>query len=358
MVYGGVELPWEWSDAYKLRSVLYPVYLAIPFWFLKITGLDYYHSVILAPKIAHIILTIVCDSYLWKIGKLIVGKDATRVAMFVLFFSRLYNDLMIRTFTNSIETIFQIIAFYYFLKVTNKFDKNIALLTALLTVSFMIRNTSPIGWPPLILIKVIKDRSLIPFIIAFVTVFIPVVFVSILIDSSYYNEFPVITSLNFMRVNLSEGLSKYFGSHPVHFYFTRTMPMFFTVSYPAVLYGFYAYTKDKWDQTPFAAILSGFYVLIFSIIAHKEDRFLLPIIPFCGLMAGYAIYKWANHGPSNRISLKILKLLIYVYILVEVSQNLIMQNYQDRHWEIPSYLAAKHESPHSVYFIHGLAAPY
>jgi hypothetical protein len=93
---------------------------------------------------------------------------------------------MIRTFTNSIETIFQIIAFFYFLKVTNKFDKNIAILTGLLTVSFMIRNTSPIGWPPLILIKIIKDRSLVAFIMAFVVVFIPVVFVSILVDSFYY----------------------------------------------------------------------------------------------------------------------------------------------------------------------------
>jgi hypothetical protein len=186
MVYGGVELPWEWSDAYRLRSVLYPAYLALPFWFLKQLGLDYNFAVITAPKIAHIILTIFCDAYLWKIGKLIVNKDATRVGFFILLFSRLYNDLMIRTFTNSIETIFQIIAFYYFLKVTNKFDKNIAILTGLLTVSFMIRNTSPIGWPPLILIKIIKDRSLVAFIMSFVVVFIPVVFVSILVDSFYY----------------------------------------------------------------------------------------------------------------------------------------------------------------------------
>ena len=92
-----------------------------------------------------------------------------------------------------------------------------------------------------------------------------------------------------MKVNLQEGLSKYFGSDPAQFYMIRTMPLFFSVSYPAVLYGFYAYTKDKWDQTPFAAILSGFYVIVFTIIAHKEHRFMLPIIPICGLMGGYAI---------------------------------------------------------------------
>lgn len=125
---------------------------------------------------------------------------------------------MVRTFSNSVEACFQVIAFYYFLKVSNKFDKNIVMLTFLLTLSFMIRNTSPIGWPPLILIKVIKDRSWIPFLLAFVLVFIPVAFLSVAIDSYYYGVFPVITSLNFMRVNVSEGVSKYYGTSPFHFY--------------------------------------------------------------------------------------------------------------------------------------------
>lgn len=202
MIYGGVELPWEWRKEYRLRSALYPSYLAIPLWLLKTLWLDFGYAVRTCPKIAHIILVVIQDDYLWKIGKITVGKSPTRIAFFILFFARVYNELIIRTFSNSIETIFQIIAFYYFLKVTNKFDKNIVKLTCLLTISFMIRNTSPIGWPPLILIKIIKDRSWIPFILALIIVFIPVVFLSIAVDSYFYGEFPVITSLNFMRVNL------------------------------------------------------------------------------------------------------------------------------------------------------------
>jgi len=87
-------------------------------------------------------------------------------------------------------------------------------LTAALSVSFMIRNTSPIGWPPLLLIKIIKDKSLAAFLIAGVVIFIPVVFASILIDSIYYGiqDFPVITAYNFVKANLAEGLSKYFGT--------------------------------------------------------------------------------------------------------------------------------------------------
>jgi hypothetical protein len=82
----------------------------------------------------------------------------------------------------------------------------------------MIRSTSPIGWPFLILLKIVKDRSWLPFLYAFTLVFIPVVFLAVGVDSYYYGYFPVITSLNFMRVNVSEGLSKYFGSDPFHYY--------------------------------------------------------------------------------------------------------------------------------------------
>ena len=162
----------------------------------------------------------------------------------------------------------------------------------------MIRNTSPIGWPPIILIKIVKDRAWIPFILAFLIVFIPIVFLSVVVDSYYYGEFPVITSLNFMRVNLSEGLSKYYGSFPFHFYIFGVIPLFFTAALPAVIFGYYSYIRDKLmiskDQIPYVAILCLFYILIFSLIAHKEVRFMLPIIPFSALMAGYALKNLAK----------------------------------------------------------------
>ena len=99
------------------------------------------------------------------------------------------------------------------MKVTNKFDKNIVILTAALTVAFMMRNTSPVGWPPVLAIKIWRDKSLIPFIMAGITVFIPTVGLCILVDSFYYgmDGFPVLSSYNFMQANLTEGLSKFFG---------------------------------------------------------------------------------------------------------------------------------------------------
>ena len=41
IVFGGVELPWEWRPEYRLRSTLYPTLLAAPLYLLKKIGMDY-----------------------------------------------------------------------------------------------------------------------------------------------------------------------------------------------------------------------------------------------------------------------------------------------------------------------------
>lgn len=115
MVYGGVELTWEWDPSYRLRSTIYPTFLAIPLYVLKITGMDCAAAVRACPEVTHMFLVIVCDHYFWKIGKQTVGKNATRVAFLILAVNRLYTEIITRCFSNSIETIFQTIAFYYFL---------------------------------------------------------------------------------------------------------------------------------------------------------------------------------------------------------------------------------------------------
>ena len=88
IVYGGVTLPWEWLPEYGLRSTLYPYYLSLPLYILKITGLDYTMAVRLCPQLAHIVLVLVGDWYFWRLGKLVVGKNATSLAAVLLIFNR------------------------------------------------------------------------------------------------------------------------------------------------------------------------------------------------------------------------------------------------------------------------------
>lgn len=154
-VYGGVELPWEWHPDYRLRNTVYPFYLIFFLTIIKKLGLDYAIVVKLYPYLAHSLLLIISDRYLWLVGKKTVGSTATRIALIFYMTNRLYNEIIIRCFTNSIEAISYIIAFYYYLDVGNKFNKTTAIMTALISISFMMRNTSPVGWIPLLILKII-----------------------------------------------------------------------------------------------------------------------------------------------------------------------------------------------------------
>ena len=49
MVYGGVQLTWEWDDSYKIRSTIYPAYLAVPLYLLKLLGIDNGYMVRICP---------------------------------------------------------------------------------------------------------------------------------------------------------------------------------------------------------------------------------------------------------------------------------------------------------------------
>ena len=50
----------------------------------------------------------------------------------------------------------------------------------------MMRNTSPIGWIPLLAIKVLYEGALIPFILAGIFVAVPIIGLIVAIDTFYY----------------------------------------------------------------------------------------------------------------------------------------------------------------------------
>lgn len=130
---------------------------------------------------------------------------------------------MIRCFTNIIEQVFGVVSFHFWLDQKEKFTKNTIILTALITVSFMMRNTSPVGWIPLLGYKVLYEGSLKPFIISGIFVALPLIYGLILLDTKWYgnsnkwygnphDDKLVLTSYNFLKMNLLDGLSKFFGT--------------------------------------------------------------------------------------------------------------------------------------------------
>ena len=111
------------------------------------------------------------------------------------------------------------------------------LLTALITIAFIGRNTSIVGWIPLLAIKVLREGALPAFLLSAITVAIPCMATMVYIDTVYYGgDEWVMTSLNFLKVNVLENLSQYFGEDPWFWYVHAYNPEIFTILCPFALY--------------------------------------------------------------------------------------------------------------------------
>lgn len=135
---------------------------------------------------------------------------------------------------------------------------NTANFTALLSVQFMIRNTAPVGWVPLLFVKVWKDDMLPWFALTALTIAMPILYLTVVLDSAAYmwlenrhlmgHYEQVITGWNFLRVNLFEHAALYFGAHPTWFYVGVYLPATFNLIYPLVIYSVVFYVREQMSK--------------------------------------------------------------------------------------------------------------
>lgn len=221
------------------------MYLALPMQLCKNLGIDSNLVLSNLPYIAHLPIVLLNDWFVWKVGKRVVGQDAARLGFLLYFFNRFETMHIIRTLTNSIEQMFTVVAFYYYLDQKNKFTMNTVILTALISIAFMMRNTSPVGWIPLLAIKVLREGSLLPFIISGIFVALPILFFCVWVDTTMYkSDTWVLTGYNFLEMNILHGLSKTFGEDDFWWYLRVDLPCNCAIITPFVyLSTFYSHPK-------------------------------------------------------------------------------------------------------------------
>ena len=225
------------------------MYLSIPLRLIKFLEMDTTYLINLAPYLAHLPVVILTDYYTWKVSKRVIGHDASRISMIFLFFNRFQTMHITRTLTNGLEQMFTIVAFYFYLNQKNKFTFSTVVLTALISFAFMMRNTSPVGWLPLLAIKVLKEGAFVPFLISGIFVALPILFGCVWMDTLVYGSDKwVFTGYNFLEMNLLHGLSKYFGEDGPLYYIVSAYPSIFVVLVPIALIATFTHIKYQWSK--------------------------------------------------------------------------------------------------------------
>jgi hypothetical protein len=97
---------------------------------------------------------------------------------------------------------------------------------------------------------------------------------------------------NFLYKNLVENVSASFGVSPPTEYLYKTLPWalnFIGIITVAAICNNINECRSK-KEFPHFLVLVSTYTLAFSMIPHKEDRFVVPVIPYLLILAGDFTY--------------------------------------------------------------------
>jgi phosphatidylinositol glycan class B len=266
------------------------------------------------------VLASICDLYQYRLARRIFGKSVARWALFAQITNWFNFYCLVRTFSSSVETTFVTVALFYWPGLSklscpgkgaggggnNKVDNGTTMVvTALLlgALSVAVRPTSAILWLflgvslieteyrrkglPITAWAVFVLRTVVPCVSAALAL-------GVIADRIGYGEWNV-TVLNFLRFNVLDSHSQLYGSHPWHWYFTQGVPTLLGTMLPFAALGLW---RRRASHRHTLVWLAFWTLCCYSLIAHKEFRFVLPLLPIGNVYAGVGLATLDNDGDN------------------------------------------------------------
>lgn len=191
-----------------------------------------------------------------------------------------------------------------------KLDKNSQYfwITFAMFISSAIRPTILVFFVPHLIKWFFDSQQKLRFVLHALLSFGLAMLIQILIDYCYYGHFTFVL-YNFIEFNFISGLSKFYGTHPVHWYLSEAIPAMLNLQ----LLPFLLYLTSNVDL--FCLLMCIWPIFVFSLLGHKEMRFILPILPTLSIFAAKGMPK---------IPLKARKIFLVILVAVNVSFGIYM----------------------------------
>ncbi|KAI3423779.1 uncharacterized protein J3R85_010785 [Psidium guajava] len=303
IAFGYGHLTWEWKKG--IRSYLHPMIFAVLYKVLALLGLDKPWFMMRAPRLLQSTFSAVGDLYLYKLSRLLFGNCVARWALF----SELTNWFMFfcitRTLSNSLETVLTVMGLYYWpcLRVSSKSDASSTRIWGLVVAAFacVIRPTSAIIWMYVGLLELSLAHDRMRFIFSEVLpVGVLVLGLATLLDRLVYGSW-VLVPLNFFMFNFLSSGGDYYGTHKWHWYFTQGFTVMLFTFLPFSLAG--VIMSRNWRLSG----LIAWVLVLYSVLGHKEFRFVLPVLPIALMFSGYSLAAISTRYSSNGKTAEALK---------------------------------------------------
>ncbi|NHJ05862.1 MAG: hypothetical protein EAX90_13630 [Candidatus Heimdallarchaeota archaeon] len=291
-IFGIGYIPWEFVDG--ARSWVYPWLVYIIFKIMIFFGATDIEVILIGVRLFSGLISMITVVTAYYFGKELYGKKA---GIFATFFVAIWYDFIFwstRTMTDGIAVNFLFLAIYFVFRIKksqtwkNKLKESdtqkeilfSSLCGFFIGIAYIFKFPLIIFSIPIIiwLIFYKRWRGIVCFLFSLISVFL----LHGLIDYYTWGTF-LQSTIEFLKYNIILGKNAQHGAYPFFSYIA-----FFAYYYSIFSILFLLFIglgiKKNW-KTIFLICSSMFFIIIFSFIAHKEYRFILPIMPLLSLIA-------------------------------------------------------------------------
>ncbi|XP_017765926.1 PREDICTED: GPI mannosyltransferase 3 [Eufriesea mexicana] len=272
LAFGYGYLTWEWSM--RIRNYMYPFLLSVIYRILASISLDHVIVLTILPRILQAIISAYGEYKFYEWTK-------NKWTLYSLCINWYWYYCATRTLMNTIETACSMLACSMF----PWRDSNIRTVKYLWIVGFlcMIRPTAAIMWLPLCLYHLCTSlQNKMILIYEYSKICIICCLGSILLDSYCYGML-VVSPWEFFRVNVLYKIGDLYGTHHLLWYIVCGLPVLLGCYYIIFLLCVWQIMKNPSHFHHQVVMLATicWTLGIYSLLSHKEFRFLLPLLPMC-----------------------------------------------------------------------------
>ena len=318
-------LTWEWHT--QLRSYMFPLMFECLYRVLSLfEGWGFSRMLlVLCPRLVMAVLAYLTDVYTHKVCTLLFGKRTALTCLYLQITSWFLFYAITRTFINCLEVFLLTAIFYvcctlliedYRGRIRSRELRFVIFLSLIGFICYQRPTAALVCAYLYFVVAYLSNLHKTRILVLSLTTSSVVSVVLCATDAILYGEV-TLPLINFLILNVVHGIASLYGTHPFHWYITQCLPVFLLNNLPAFLIGTFSVLKNNLRNP-----LSNKRVLILSIpvfvllnlafltpVPHKEFRYLLPVLPFCHMLAARGIYtlKWYS---SNKLVSLIGKILI------------------------------------------------
>lgn len=289
LVFGYGYLTWEWQHG--LRSAAHPMLFAAFYWVAShVFGITDPDVFVWVPALVQACVAAIGDYYFCVLALRVYmipsnNNKTNERNQRVLWFASLVTTgsafnffCSTRTFSNSLEMVLTTVALAYWPWSPRTIDwqgYRTALVVA--SISCVFRPTNALIWMFLGL-HLLKQSPYRVAVAAWALLILSLTFaLNVLLDYWYFGRlvFPIV---KFLQFNLVQSLSHFYGTSPWHYYLSQGLPI--------LLIAYLPFTISEFIRSGILTPVSGlvaFTVFVYSLLGHKEFRFIYPILPLLHL---------------------------------------------------------------------------